>query len=80
MPRRSLAHSQPPVTRTLGSAALFFAALTLVGCPESVKTKPRACTGAFEQCQLPEGPLGVCQETSCAEGKVAPCYRCVSQH
>ncbi|HSP98263.1 MAG TPA: hypothetical protein VL049_13615 [Candidatus Dormibacteraeota bacterium] len=41
---------------------------------------PAACTRIGQQCQRPEGPLGVCQETRCAADASPPCYACTSQH
>lgn len=47
-------------------------------------TKPAAkgdpCRKVYEQCRLPDGPLGVCHETPCSNGQPAPCLVCVSQH
>lgn len=39
-----------------------------------------ACVQIGSQCQLPGGPLGVCQQMDCAAGAQAPCFKCVSQH
>jgi len=38
------------------------------------------CEEAGVQCQLPEGPLGVCERTTCATGATPPCFLCVPQH
>lgn len=39
-----------------------------------------ACTSIGSQCQLPDGPLGVCQEAPCGAGEPRPCFKCTSQH
>ena len=38
------------------------------------------CAAVGAQCQLPGGPLGVCQEISCDPGASPPCFKCTSQH
>ncbi|MGH7785673.1 MAG: hypothetical protein ACRERC_02345 [Candidatus Binatia bacterium] len=39
-----------------------------------------ACASIGSQCQLPDGPLGVCQEAPCGAGAARPCFKCTSQH
>jgi len=39
-----------------------------------------SCSEAGAQCQLPEGPLGVCERTPCRDSESPRCYACVSQH
>jgi hypothetical protein len=54
-----------------------------VGCPSGSTrptTKGEPCQRLYEQCRLPSGPLGVCNETPCTSGETAPCLVCVSQH
>jgi hypothetical protein len=70
----------PAATRRRAAWALALAAL--VGCePGSLSAPPAAdCAEAGVQCQLPEGPLGVCERTTCGPGAEPPCFRCVSQH
>ena len=41
---------------------------------------PARCDEAGVQCQLPEGPLGVCERTTCATAATPPCFVCVPQH
>ena len=41
---------------------------------------PTTCREAGSQCALPEGPLGVCERTTCAPGEPPPCFRCTPQH
>ena len=38
------------------------------------------CTKIGAQCQLPDGPLGVCLSAPCAEDQTQPCFVCTSQH
>lgn len=47
---------------------------TLIGGPIAI------CTESGEQCQLPKGPLGVCERRPCSASETAPCFTCVSQH
>ena len=54
----------------------------LLGCGRDA-TKPAAlatCTEQGTQCQLPEGPLGVCEQSHCRLDEKPPCYRCIPQH
>lgn len=67
-----------------------FAALTLAwtltGCfdAQTVRTGaiPATCTKLGAKCQLPDGPLGVCDYGPCppSDEKKGTCLRCVSQH
>jgi hypothetical protein len=41
---------------------------------------PSECAAIGAQCQLPDGPLGVCQESPCEPGANPPCFTCTSQH
>ena len=61
----------------IGLAALFVTLSCDLG---SVSAPTTACVEAATQCQLPDGPLGVCERTSCAPGKQPPCFQCVPQH
>lgn len=69
---------------TLGRCLLAAAmCLLFVACDPSVSSAPTpgaACTTIGSQCQLPDGPLGVCQEIPCASGTPRPCFKCTSQH
>jgi len=38
------------------------------------------CVAVADQCQLPEGPLGVCERSACAAGETPPCFKCTPQH
>jgi len=61
--------------------------LALAACPEGNarphgknEAKPRACTKAYEKCELGNGVLGVCDVVDCAPGIPEPCLHCRSQH
>ncbi|MCB9597667.1 MAG: hypothetical protein H6719_33425 [Sandaracinaceae bacterium] len=66
---------------TVRQIALF--ALVLGGCPETTaspsRTEPAVCEHMGDRCQLPEGPIGVCSETT-APCDEPPCLACMSQH
>ena len=79
--------SVPPRIPRLLIVALFNAfaiisALVLTACdPSSLSTAPpAACTASGAQCQLPEGPLGVCERSRCPPGETSPCFKCTPQH
>ena len=57
-------------------------ALLLSGCDASLLESAPAsvCTEAGSQCQLPTGPLGVCERAQCPAGAPSPCFECISQH
>jgi len=38
------------------------------------------CTKQFEQCRLPNGPLGVCDRRECRNDESEPCLVCMPQH
>lgn len=66
---------------TLVIVALCLGALA--GCDVDSMTSPAApavCASIGAQCQLPDGPLGVCQQSPCAAGVAPPCFKCTSQH
>ncbi len=49
--------------------------------PDSIEsTPPTACAQIGVQCQLPGGPLGVCQSAPCSAGQTPPCFVCTPQH
>jgi hypothetical protein len=56
----------------------------IIGCPAKDRNpKPQrveTCRKLYEQCKLPNGPLGVCSESACEPGQRPPCMACVSQH
>lgn len=68
------------------SRPMVFAVLALfglAGCPESSSEQrngePAACERMGERCQLPDGPVGICSETT-APCDEPPCLACTSQH
>lgn len=56
--------------------------LAVLACDGSSLSAPpsAACREAGAQCQLPEGPLGVCERGACGAGESEPCFACVPQH
>lgn len=66
----------------LFNAFATITALVLMACdPSSLSTvPPAACTASGAQCQLPEGPLGVCERSQCPPGDTSPCFKCTPQH
>ena len=41
---------------------------------------PASCNAIGALCQLPDGPLGVCEQIPCAAGDTPPCFVCTPQH
>jgi hypothetical protein len=65
--------------RLLAVVALLFAASACD--PGSFAADPvLECTKSGEQCQLPAGPLGVCERSTCGPGETPPCFQCTPQH
>lgn len=58
------------------------APLALLACdPSALSTGPSAtCEESGARCQLPKGPLGVCERSQCAPGATPPCFQCTPQH
>jgi hypothetical protein len=54
--------------------------VTLAACGELKPAPPKACEKLHEQCTLPSGVLGVCNQVDCAAGQAEPCLVCRSQH
>ena len=47
----------------------------------SIESMPAVeCSKIGAQCQLPDGPLGVCQSSPCSDGEMPACFVCTSQH
>ena len=72
-----------PFRRAWSSWGLLAFALLVTGCPTTTKKAPAptaTCVTRYAQCQMPDGPLGVCNDAPCAEGQATPCFKCVSQH
>ena len=61
--------------------ALLLGACALAGCPDVTSGgKSKSCTRAYDQCEQPNGVLGVCDSVECMEGAKPPCLVCRSQH
>ncbi len=77
----SSARSSPRPVR-LVSGLLAAALPVLIACnPGSLSSDPPVrCAETGVQCQLPEGPLGVCERSPCAPGEIPPCFKCTPQH
>lgn len=61
------------------SATLAFA---LVACDSGTTASAPSspCAEAGPLCQLPDGPLGVCERATCRAGEEPPCFQCTPQH
>ena len=70
------------IAAPFAASLIALSAIPLTACDASVfATAPSAvCAEAAAQCQLPTGPLGVCERTQCPAGATGPCYECISQH
>ena len=68
--------------RCLVIGLIALAAIPLTACDASIlaTAPPTVCSEAGAQCQLPTGPLGVCERTQCPAGATGSCYECISQH
>jgi hypothetical protein len=82
--RRSRGSRCGSVRRRRRTARLCAALLAsgLVACDTGALTAGPTdrCTEAGVQCQLPAGPLGVCERAPCGPGETAPCFQCTPQH
>jgi len=58
------------------------AALVFIACDSSnlVPSPPAMCAEFGTQCQLPDGPLGVCERFTCPKNTKPPCFQCTPQH
>jgi hypothetical protein len=72
--------SGPWRRRRAAGWALLAVLVGAAGCDVAGDPVPAECDRIGVQCQLPNGPLGVCQERPCEPGKAAPCFTCTSQH
>jgi hypothetical protein len=63
-------------------ALLLVAALLLSGCPETASTPEpeQPCERIGQRCRLPDGPVGVCNDTGRTDCESPPCLRCMPQH
>ena len=82
-PRRKLRHGFGLVSQ--GARWLLLVSLALSGVvacePGSLGESPSPdCRESGVQCQLPAGPLGVCERSTCNSGETPPCFQCTPQH
>jgi hypothetical protein len=80
---RMAAHIRTSLNAVMCFRVLLAAPLSaLLACDSSPLSVPptAACSEAGVQCQLPEGPLGVCERSPCAPGAAPPCFKCTPQH
>ena len=65
-----------------GRAVVLGALLGLIACDSGLSSGgPReTCTEFGVQCQLPAGPLGVCERSQCGANETPPCFKCTPQH
>ena len=71
------------ICRVMVLAALaVIPAFALLGCdPGALSTvAPATCAESGAQCQLPAGPLGVCERSRCPPGAAPPCFECTPEH
>ena len=63
-------------------AALLGSLLGLIACDSGLSSggPPETCTESGVQCQLPAGPLGVCERSQCGATETPPCFKCTPQH
>jgi hypothetical protein len=70
-------------SRRVGVLTISALASLLLSACDATELGTAASTVCIEvgaQCQLPTGPLGVCERTQCAAGATPPCFECISQH
>ncbi len=73
----------PLVSLARFSFVLVLVCATGSGCDLDSMSSPALtehCSQLGAQCQLAEGPLGVCENIACDSGAEPPCFRCVDQH
>lgn len=59
----------------------FFCLGCLSACPNVTEAPvSKTCSKLYAKCKLPDGPLGICNETPCKSGEKGPCLKCISQH
>jgi hypothetical protein len=68
-------------SRLLAGVAVAILLAMACACDSAIEPHPtEACREAGAQCQLPDGPLGVCERAACAYGATEPCFQCTPQH
>jgi hypothetical protein len=62
--------------------ALLGSLLVSVACDAGLSpgAPPAKCVESGAKCQLPAGPLGVCERSRCSAGETPPCFECIPQH
>lgn len=68
------------MTHVARSAAALAVLLCCAACEGIGTAPPSSCAAIGARCQLPGGPIGVCQQTPCTGGAVSPCFVCTPQH
>jgi len=66
--------------RAVGVACLVALAAACDSSSFVSEPAPAICSEIGAQCQLAEGPLGVCESAPCEDGATPPCLVCISQH
>ena len=63
-------------------AVVLGALLGLIACDSGLSSDgpQETCTESGVQCQLPTGPLGVCERSQCGANETPPCFKCTPQH
>lgn len=68
---------------TIRAALLWTVGLLLSGCPDG-SAAPAApgqqCAQLGDRCRLPDGPMGVCNDTGRRDCASPPCLACMPQH
>ncbi|MBK7579756.1 MAG: hypothetical protein IPI67_06045 [Myxococcales bacterium] len=68
----------------LRAALVLLFGLGATACPDGAKGSSQrpasTCKQRGEQCQLPGGVLGVCNDGACPAGREPPCLACTPQH
>jgi hypothetical protein len=59
---------------------LLALSFSLLAACEKAPPIPETCSKAGDKCQLPSGPLGICDSVPCKTGQPGPCLKCMSQH
>jgi hypothetical protein len=75
--------SRARAARGLLAGAVFVVGGVLSACDAGSLSQPAIsaeCHSIGAQCQLPGGPLGVCEQVPCGPGAEPPCFKCASQH
>jgi hypothetical protein len=78
---RSSHPGRPRILRLFNKLAAMTPLVLLACDPSSLSAGPSAvCTESGARCQLPKGPIGICERSQCAPGATLPCFQCTPQH